>query len=69
SHPRSVPASSLAGSAERLGLEAEAVDGPHDALARARELAGEGGTVAATGSLYLIADLGRPPGDEGGSTL
>jgi hypothetical protein len=30
---------------------------PHAALARARHLAGAGGVVIATGSLYLIADL------------
>ena len=69
SHPRSLPAQRLAETAGSLGLKAEAVDGPHEALARARELAGEEGTVVAAGSLYLIADLGRPSGDEGGSTL
>ena len=30
---------------------------PHAALRRARELAGPGGVVIATGSLYLISDL------------
>jgi dihydrofolate synthase/folylpolyglutamate synthase len=69
SHPRSVPARELVEAAGRIGIEAEAVDGPHEALARARALAGGEGTVVAAGSLYLIADLGRPPGGPGGSTL
>jgi dihydrofolate synthase/folylpolyglutamate synthase len=43
--------------------------GPHRALARARELAGEDGVVLATGSIYLIADLLRPEGAPGGSVL
>ncbi len=30
---------------------------PGEALARARELAGEDGAVLVTGSLYLLADL------------
>jgi len=33
------------------------VGDPRLALARARELAGPGGVVIATGSLYLVADL------------
>lgn len=69
SHPRSVPPSRLLEAAARAGIEAEAVDRPHDALSRAQVLAGEDGTVVAAGSLYLIAELGRPPGGEGGSTL
>jgi len=35
----------------------EAVAGPEQALERARELAGDGGAVLVTGSLYLLADL------------
>jgi folylpolyglutamate synthase/dihydropteroate synthase len=35
----------------------EPVDDPEDALARARELAGDEGAVLVTGSLYLLADL------------
>ena len=35
---------------------------PRAALARARELAGPGGLVMATGSIYLVADLLRPAG-------
>jgi dihydrofolate synthase/folylpolyglutamate synthase len=43
---------------------------PHVALERARELAAaEGGVVLATGSIYLVADLLRPPGAPAGATL
>ena len=35
----------------------EAVADPGEALARARELAGDDGAVLVTGSLYLLADL------------
>jgi dihydrofolate synthase/folylpolyglutamate synthase len=35
---------------------------PRKAISRARELAGEHGTVLATGSIYLVADLLRPAG-------
>jgi dihydrofolate synthase / folylpolyglutamate synthase len=38
---------------------------PRSALALAKELAGEEGVVLATGSIYLIADLLRPPGRRG----
>ena len=69
SHPRSVPPGDLVEVAAGFGAQAREVAEPHSALAAARELAGEEGTVVATGSLYLIADLGRPPGSRGGSTL
>jgi len=42
---------------------------PRRALALARELAGPGGVVLATGSLYLLADLKRPVAAGPGSTL
>jgi dihydrofolate synthase/folylpolyglutamate synthase len=38
-------------------------------VALARELAGPGGVVLATGSIYLVADLLRPAGADRGSTL
>lgn len=70
SNPRAVPA-------ERLAEPARAPDGPpvrvepdpHRALALARELAGPGGAVLATGSIYLIADLVREPGGARASML
>ena len=44
------------------GPAAEVVRDPHAAVRRARELAGPGGVVLATGSIYLVADLLRPSG-------
>jgi folylpolyglutamate synthase/dihydropteroate synthase len=54
SNPRALPAGELAALAR---VPAEAVDDPFKALARARELAGPGGAVLVTGSLYLLQDL------------
>jgi dihydrofolate synthase/folylpolyglutamate synthase len=45
------------------------VAGPRRALDRARELAGPDGVVVATGSIYLVADLLRPPGRRAASML
>jgi dihydrofolate synthase / folylpolyglutamate synthase len=57
-----VPADDLASLAGRAThVEAD----PRRAVALAKELAGEEGVVLATGSLYLIADLLRPPGRRG----
>jgi dihydrofolate synthase/folylpolyglutamate synthase len=70
SSPRALPAATLASLAGQIGgAPATVVSTPHPALARARELAGENGVVLATGSIYLIADLLRPPGATVGSTL
>jgi dihydrofolate synthase/folylpolyglutamate synthase len=54
SNARSLPSADVAAHARRWFSSVEAVDEPHQALARAREL---GGPVLATGSLYLLADL------------
>ncbi len=54
---RAIPADELARRARGFFERAEAVPGPEQALARARELAGVDGAVLVTGSLYLIADL------------
>jgi dihydrofolate synthase/folylpolyglutamate synthase len=68
--PRALPAATLASLVGQIGgAAATVVMGPHRALARARELAGEDGVVLATGSIYLISDLMRPEGSRGGSTL
>ena len=70
SHPRSMSPRSLARIAgETGGRPAETVEEPHAALESARASAGPTGTVVAAGSLYLIADLGRPAGARGASTL
>lgn len=70
-HPRSVDPARLVEVAAKMAGESpsEIVEEPHAALAAARREAGPAGTVVVTGSLYLIADLGRPPGAGGGSTL
>jgi dihydrofolate synthase/folylpolyglutamate synthase len=60
SNPRALPPGTLAHLAERP--DAETVGTPKAALERAKELAGAGGAVVATGSIYLIADLVREPG-------
>jgi dihydrofolate synthase / folylpolyglutamate synthase len=68
--PRALPAATLASLVEQIGgAAASLVQGPHRALARARELAGPGGVVLATGSIYLISDLLRPEGARRGSSL
>jgi dihydrofolate synthase / folylpolyglutamate synthase len=61
-NPRALPAqalASLAGSATRVEED------PRRALEVAKGLAGEEGVVLVTGSIYLIADLLRPPGRKG----
>ncbi len=60
SNPRALPPGTLAHVAERP--DAVTVGDPKAALDRARELAGPHGAVLATGSIYLIADLVREPG-------
>lgn len=57
-NPRALPPPTLQSLSRQLhGPPGEVVADPREALARARELAGPGGVVIATGSLYLIADL------------
>jgi dihydrofolate synthase / folylpolyglutamate synthase len=59
-NPRSLSPATLASLAEKLGgPPAETVPDPRAAVQRARALAGPGGAVLATGSIYLIADLVR----------
>jgi dihydrofolate synthase / folylpolyglutamate synthase len=67
--PRALPGATLASLVGQLGGSASVERDPHRALEQARELAGPDGVVLATGSIYLIADLLRPPGAAGGSTL
>jgi dihydrofolate synthase/folylpolyglutamate synthase len=70
SNPRSLPAGTLESLSERLGgPPTETVADPTSAVTRARELAGPGGAVVATGSIYLVADLVREPGAARASTL
>jgi dihydrofolate synthase/folylpolyglutamate synthase len=68
--PRALPPATLASLARQLGgPPSELVPEPRAALERARELAGAGGVVLATGSIYLIADLLRPAGQRSASIL
>jgi dihydrofolate synthase/folylpolyglutamate synthase len=60
-NPRSLPPATLASLAAQLGgPPAEVVPDPVQALASARALAGPGGAVLATGSIYLVAHLLTP---------
>ena len=60
SNPRALPAAELAALAAPHFGTVEAVSEPGDALTRARALAGPGGAVLVTGSLYLLSDLYNP---------
>lgn len=69
-NPRALSPATLASLAGQLGARGVHVErGPHEAVALARELAGAGGVVLATGSIYLLADLLRPAGAGPGATL
>jgi dihydrofolate synthase / folylpolyglutamate synthase len=69
-NPRALSPATLASLAEQLGgPPSEIVPDPHAAVARARELAGPNGTVLATGSIYLVADLLGEPGRRRASAL
>jgi dihydrofolate synthase/folylpolyglutamate synthase len=57
--PRVTPAAELAVAARRHFARVEALSAPREALARARALAGGGGAVLVTGSLYLLGELSR----------
>jgi dihydrofolate synthase/folylpolyglutamate synthase len=62
-NPRALPPPTLKSLAEQLGgPPSEVIRDPRAALMRARALAGRGGLVVATGSIYLVADLLRPAG-------
>jgi dihydrofolate synthase/folylpolyglutamate synthase len=69
-NPRALPPPTLLSLSGQLeGPVGEIVAAPRRALERARELAGAGGAVLATGSIYLIADLLRPESAVRASTL
>jgi len=57
-NPRALPPATLASLADQVGgPPSEIVPNPRAAVARAQALAGPGGAVLATGSIYLVADL------------
>ncbi len=59
-NPRSLSPATLASLAEKIaGPPAQTVADPRAAVEHARALAGPGGAVIATGSIYLVADLVR----------
>lgn len=70
-NPRALPPATLADLAGKVGLAvpSEIEPDPRKAVSRARELAGEHGTVLATGSIYLVADLLSAPGARRASAL
>jgi dihydrofolate synthase/folylpolyglutamate synthase len=69
-NPRSLSPATLVSLGTQLdGPPAEAVAEPRAAVRRAAVLAGTGGAVVATGSIYLIADLVRADPDVRASTL
>ncbi len=55
--PRAMAAGELACAFEAQGAEVYAVADPKEALQKARELAGDDGTVLCAGSLYLIGEI------------
>jgi dihydrofolate synthase/folylpolyglutamate synthase len=67
SNPRALPPGTLAHLAGRP--DAVTVGDPQAAVERAKDLAGPGGAVLVTGSIYLIADLLRAPGQARASML
>jgi dihydrofolate synthase / folylpolyglutamate synthase len=71
SNPRALSPATLASLAGQVGAPAanHVEADPRRALALASELAGPGGVVLATGSIYLVADLTRPAGTGARSTL
>jgi dihydrofolate synthase / folylpolyglutamate synthase len=69
-NPRALSPGTLVSLARQLdGPTAHTERDVHAAVALARELAGPGGVVLATGSIYLLADLLRPAGAGPGATL
>jgi dihydrofolate synthase/folylpolyglutamate synthase len=73
-NPRALSPATLASLAGQVGADgwdhrSRVEADPRRAVALARELAGPGGVVLATGSIYLIADLLRPAGAGRGATL
>ena len=62
-NPRALPPATLQSLARQLEFagETEVVGDPERALERARAIAGPGGVVLATGSIYLVAGLAHAP--------
>jgi dihydrofolate synthase/folylpolyglutamate synthase len=69
-NPRALPPATLADLAGKVGgVRSEIEPDPRLAVALARSLAGPEGTVLATGSIYLVAELLSAPGTRRASAL
>jgi dihydrofolate synthase/folylpolyglutamate synthase len=69
-NPRAFPPATLADLAAKVGdVPSEIEPNPRQAVERARALAGPMGTVVATGSIYLVAELLSAPGRRRASAL
>jgi dihydrofolate synthase/folylpolyglutamate synthase len=70
-NPRALSPATLADLAQKVGaaIPTEIEPEPRKAVRRAQEIAGEHGTVLATGSIYLVADLLSAPGARRASAL
>ena len=69
-NPRALSPATLASLAAQLGGPPSEIESdPRRAVERAQELAGRGGAVVATGSIYLVADLLSDPGRRAASAL
>ncbi|MFA4928505.1 MAG: cyanophycin synthetase, partial [Patulibacter sp.] len=70
-NPRAIPADRLAEIAREAypGRDVRIASDAHDAVDQARIAAGTSGTVVATGSLHLVADLHRGRGAAPGATF
>ena len=70
-NPRALSPATLADLAQKVGatIPTEIEPEPRKAVRRAQEIAGEQGTVLATGSIYLVADLLSAPGARRASAL
>jgi dihydrofolate synthase/folylpolyglutamate synthase len=69
-NPRALPPATLADLASKVGgVPSEIEPDPRRAVERARALAGPDGTVLATGSIYLVAELLSSPGERRASAL
>ncbi len=67
---RALPPATLADLASKVGGVASEIEpDPRQAVERARALAGPAGTVLATGSIYLVAELLSAPGERRVSAL
>jgi dihydrofolate synthase / folylpolyglutamate synthase len=63
-NPRAATPEEIQQAASRIGTEVELVENVHDAIERARALAGENTVLVITGSIYLVGEVIRDLGSE-----